>query len=97
MPLYEYTCINGHSRDTFLHSSNYLSLSPVICECGETMTRRLSMGRGLTWFEEGRPRVIENMGVYPVTITSHEQHKRLMRERNLEWVPPSRGMPGCWG
>jgi hypothetical protein len=52
------------------------------CACGGTYAPALSVGRGLTWFEEGRARVIQNLG--GVAITSHEQHKRIMRERNVE-------------
>lgn len=60
------------------------------------MTQALSVGRGLTWFEEGRGRWIENLGDDPVYVTSHEQHKRLMKENAVEWATPSRGMPGSW-
>lgn len=96
MPLYAFSCINGHSRDFFFHNPDARALGLVTCECGETMTNRLSVGRGLTFFEEGRGRWIYNMGHDPVYITSHEQHKAEMKKRKLEWTPPSRGNPGCW-
>lgn len=59
-----------------------------LCRCGSTMAPTLSVGAGLTWFEEGRGRWIHNLGHEPVYITSHAQHQRIMRERHLEWATP---------
>ncbi len=95
--LYDMQCTNGHHRDQFVHAVQDYGVRTMICAiCQTTMTRVLSVGRGLCWFEEGRPRVIHNMGVEPVTVRSHEHHKRLMKERNLEWATRGRGMPGQW-
>ena len=97
MPLYAFACEQGHTQDIFCHTREDFGCRTVLCErCHSSMAPVLSMGRGLTWFEEGRARVIHNLGHEPVTITSHEQHKRIMKERGLEWAPPKRGMPGCW-
>lgn len=97
MPMFEFRCLNGHSRDAYAHNVLERACHAVICEeCHNDMSPVLSLGRGLTYFEEGRARVITNMGHEPVRITSHEQHKRLMKERGLDWAPPRRGMPGCW-
>ena len=97
MPLFEMTCLNHHHTDQFVHVPEDYGTRTLICPvCLHTMTRTLSMGRGLCWFEEGRPRVIHNMGVEPVVVRSHEHHKRLMKERNLEWATRGRGMPGQW-
>ena len=97
MPMFEMRCLNGHVRDIFAHSVLERACKTIICtECGNGMAPVLSMGRGLTYFEEGRARVIHNLGPEPVTITSHEQHKRIMKERGLDWAPPRRGMKGCW-
>lgn len=97
MPMFEFRCLNGHSRDAYAHNVLERACHAVICEqCRNDMAPVLSLGRGLTWFEEGRARVITNMGHEPVTITSHEQHKKEMKRRGLDWAPPRRGMPGCW-
>lgn len=96
MPLYKFQCMHGHERERFYHSHSYRNFKTEICECGEGMTLGLSVGRGLTWFEEGRGRWIENLGDDPVYITSHEQHKRIMKEQAVEWATPNYGMPGSW-
>src|SRR5262249_5503140 len=82
MPLLNLVCLNGHAAEQYLHSQGNLGCETRLCACGETLAPALSVGFGLTWFEEGRARVIENLG--GVTITSHEQHKRVMRERGVE-------------
>lgn len=95
-PLYDFVCENGHEyRDKYLPTSQ--TDIPVLCEeCGQTMTKLLSMGRGLVWFEEGRGRLIHNLGHEPVLVTSHEQHKRLMRENKVDWATLGQGRKGCW-
>lgn len=96
MPIYNFKCVNGHERERFYHTDRYRLFKTEICDCGEGMTQTLSMGRGLTWFEEGRGRWIENLGDDPVYITSHGQHRRIMKEQGVVWATPKRGMPGCW-
>ena len=82
MPVLNIACINGHSSEVFLHHWCDKGCRTQICPCGETLSPALSVGRGLTYFEEGRARYIENLG--GVWVTSHEQHKRLMKERGVE-------------
>ena len=97
MPLYAYACLADHTAEAFEHHRDDRGCRTMLCAvCGQSMGPILSVGRGLTWFEEGRARTLWNLGPDPVVVTGHEQHKRLMRERGLEWVPPKRGMPGCW-
>ena len=83
MPLFDYFCINGHqARDLFVF---HLGVQTMICdECGESMTD-VGFGMGQTWFRENAPRLIHNMGPEPVLVRSAEEHKKLMRERGLEW------------
>ena len=82
MPNYDWECLDGHRAEHYVH---VLGIETKICPCGQTMHPAASFGRGLTFFEEGRGRWIHNMGAEPVYVTSHEQHKALMRERKLEW------------
>lgn len=97
MPLYEFGCLNDHVVERFIHSAADLGAATYICElCLESMGPRLSVGSGLLYFESGKPRVIHNLGHEPVVVTSHEQHKRLMRERGVEWATRGRGERGCW-
>jgi hypothetical protein len=97
MPLYQFVCPeDATARETFDHVAEDLGAATILCACGSTMARVLSVGRGLTYFEEGRARVIHNLGHEPVTITSHEQHRRLMRERGLEWAT-GRAVQGTGG
>jgi hypothetical protein len=98
MPLQTYSCLNGHTTEKYLAVWQERGVRAVICaECHSDMSPIISLGRGLTYFEEGRARVIHNLGPEPVTITSHEQHKRILKERKLDWAPARRGMPGSWG
>jgi len=66
------------------------------CECGGVLSSLPSWGRGLTYFEEGRGRWIHNMADEPVYVTSHWQHKELMKKHGVAEAPPRRGTPGCW-
>lgn len=98
--LFAMTCLNGHQTEVYEHHRDDFGCRTVICDiCGHSLAPVLSVGRGLTWFEEARGRWIWNLAGEdgkPVYITSHEQHKRMMKERGVEWHPQKRGMPGCW-
>ncbi len=96
MPLYDYRCDNGHdTRDKYVPLAKYADQQR--CEqCGAAMTKLLSMGRGLCFFEEGRGRWIENLADEPVYVTSHEQHRRLMKENKVQWATLGQGRKGCW-
>jgi hypothetical protein len=97
MPLFKLACANGHESEEFCHSTDDKGCRTVICDvCHETMTHVPAYGQGLCFFEEGRGRLIHNMGHEPVLIRSHEQHKAEMKKRNLEWSTKGRGMPGQW-
>ena len=86
MPLFALTCENDHRMEEFCHAWQDRGARTHICACGASMAYTLSLGRGLTYFEEGRARVLTNLGHEPVTVTSHEQHRRLMRERGVDWA-----------
>ena len=88
MPLYTLTCLNGHEAEEFCHTAADKGCRTHVCPepCGATMSYGLSVGRGLTYFEEGRGRWIHNLGDQPVYITSHEQHKAEMKKAGVEWV-----------
>lgn len=97
MPLFAMQCLNGHQRDIYAHNVLERACRAIICEaCHNDMAPILSLGHGLTWFEEGRARLITNMGHEPVRITSHAQHAREMKRRGLELALPRRGEKGCW-
>jgi phage terminase large subunit GpA-like protein len=83
MPMLALACVNGHTDSQYLHAPANRGCETRLCPtCGESFAPALSVGRGLTYFEEGRARVIENLG--GVTITSHAQHKRIMKERGVD-------------
>jgi hypothetical protein len=97
MPLFNLTCLNGHQTEEYCHVSDDKGCRTVICDlCHETMTYTPAYGQGLCFFEQGRERVIHNMGHEPVVITSHEQHKREMKKHGVEWATPGRGCKGQW-
>ena len=86
MPLIALRCLNDHTAEQFVHVLEDLGCETRLCRCGSTMAPVLSVGRGLTYFEEGKPRTIWNLGHEPVVVRSHEEHRRLMRERGVEWA-----------
>ena len=98
MPLFAVKCPEcGNGTNVFEHTRDDFGCRTVLCDCGSTVAPVLSVGRGLTYFSEKRPRVIWNLGPEPVVIRSHAEHRRKMKEAGVEWAPPKRGMPGCWG
>lgn len=100
--LFAMQCLEGHQTTIYEHHKDDFGCRTVICEvkgCGHSLGPILSVGCGLTYFEEARGRWIENLAGpdgKPVYITSHEQHKREMKKAGVEWCPPRRGHPGCW-
>ncbi len=82
MPMISLQCECGAVSEAYLRCWQDYGTETRVCGCGGTFGPGLSTGRGLTYFEEGRARVIENLG--GATITSHEQHKRVMRQRGVE-------------
>ena len=86
MPLLALRCLNDHTAEQYVHAPDDRGAETRLCACGETLAPVLSVGTGLTWFEEGRGRWIHNLDVHPIYVTSHEQHKRLMREHKVEWA-----------
>ena len=97
MPLFAFRCLCGNEAEQFEHTRDDLGCRTIVCPCGSTMGPVLSLGLGLMYFSEKNPRVIHNLGHEPVVIRSHEEHRRKMKEAGVEWAPPKRGMPGCWG
>ena len=86
MPLYDYRCINGHLDERFFHSSDSASDSLPCRICGIVANKCLSVGKGLLAFEEGRGEWLYNLGPKPIYVTSHEQHKRLMKQNGVTYA-----------
>ena len=87
MPLYASECPEcGTVREEFCHVPEDRGCATPLCVCGSTMAPVLSVGRGLTYFEEGRGQWIHNLGDRPIYITSHEQHKAEMKKAGVEWA-----------
>jgi hypothetical protein len=96
MPLYDFACPSGHTREVFLHRADQAATAVIVCACDAPMAKAFSMGRGLTYFEEGRGQWIENLGPTPVYITSHEAHKKAMSAAGVDWATAGTGRKGCW-
>ena len=97
MPLFTLQCLNGHTTEHFVHTHADLGTRTEMCPtCGETMGPILSTGTPLLYMEEGRGRWIENLGTEPIFVTSPAQHKRLMKEQQVELAGERRGIPGWW-
>lgn len=95
--LYNFGCINGHETEAFEHHRDDLGCRTLICEeCDHTMGPTLSLGKPLLFFSEKNPRIIENLSDKPVKVTSHKQHKDLMKEAGVTFATPKRGEKGCW-
>ena len=96
MPMFKTGCACGYRGERYLHHEFNRQLSHPCPECRHELVFLPSYGTALTWFEEGRARVIHNMGDEPVVITSHSQYEKEMKKRGLANAGSRRGMPGCW-
>ena len=98
MPLYKYECPDGHMEiERYKHRvEDRLTHVEECADCGKQLILGLSMGRGLTWFEEGRGQWLTNIAPTPQYVTSHGQWRRLLKEHGREWVGARRGEKGCW-
>ncbi len=97
MPLIALRCVNDHTSEQYVHAPDDKGTETRLCHCGETLAPIISVGTGLTYFEEGRGRWIDHLADKPVYVTSHEQHKRLMREHKVEWATGwSKNKTGGW-
>lgn len=87
MPLYLFRCPEcGAARERFYHVAEDKGCDVVLCACGSTMGPVLSVGQGLTYFEEGRGQWIRNLGHEPIYVTSHAQHQKAMRQAGVDWA-----------
>lgn len=98
MPIYDYECdLPACSEKMEMFSLiRDRHIGPLCQVCKSTTHLIISRSNPLTNFRENKGQWIENMGHEPVYITSHEQHKREMKARGLEFATPKRGMPGSW-
>ena len=98
MPLYDFVCQQGHREERFMASFREADETAYQCAtCVSVMVReRACGGRGLLWFEEGRERVIENLGAEPVRIRSARDHKRAMKAAGVVEAGNRQGDKGCW-
>ena len=96
MPLFNMVCTECYAEvERYFHYEEARECLPQ-CSCDGVLSPLPSWGRGLTYFEEGRGRWIHNMADQPVYVTSHWQHKELMKKHGVAEAPPRRGTPGCW-
>ena len=103
MPVYDFICENGHRDEFFVHVASDLGCKTNICLKCKSDNRAeipmfpiISYGKGLLWFSEKSPRILWNLGPAPVTVRSHEEHKRLMREAGVVEAGSRRGERGTW-
>lgn len=85
-PLYDYRCEHGHCDERFFHTAQAAQDTLPCRVCSGLATKLLSVGRGLLAFEEGRGQWLTNLGDKPVYVTSHEQHKRLMKQYGVTYA-----------
>ena len=97
MPVYESQCERGHKADHYVSLAQNVGCETHLCEACRveigawtSMAPVLSMGSGITYFRENSGQWIHNLGDQPIYVTSHEQHKRLMREHKVDWVTERR-------
>lgn len=97
MPTYTYRCEAGHEKDEFVVHADNKGCQTHLCRlCRSTMAPVITFGQGLCYFEEGRARLIWNLGPEPVLVKSHEEHKRRMRLAGVDFANRGVGYPGQW-
>ena len=89
MPLYEWACECGFHDTVVASVADRDGFRPEH-DCGRKMERLIG-GRGLLYYEEGRPRSPGGMGGKP--ITSHGERQRRMKAAGVsecgDYVPPA--------
>lgn len=98
MPLYDFSCYRGHEEEHFVPSYEEAKDTAYQCsQClGVSVFRPSCGGRGLLWAEEGRERVIHNLGHDPVTVRSAKEHKEAMKKAGVVHAGTKRGEKGVW-
>lgn len=97
MPIYNTACKDCLAKiEKFVHHERDRVNAVFYCSCGGELEFLPTFGTPLTYFEEGRGRWIHNMADEPVYVTSHAEHKALMKKHGVAEAPPKRGMPGSW-
>lgn len=96
MPLFRVECENGHAVDVYEHHKDDFGCRTYLCECGATLAPTLSVGKGLTSIESGRPFVAWNLGPEPVTVHSHRELEKRMKEAGVAFAGERRGKKGWW-
>lgn len=97
MPTYTFRCEAGHETDVFVVHADDKGAGTTLCRhCQSSMAPVITFGQGLCYFEEGRGRLIWNLGPEPIYVKSHEEHKKLMRLNKVDFANRGVGYPGQW-
>jgi hypothetical protein len=97
MPIYEFQCNEGHTKEIFLHSCHDLGCETLFCEsCGDTMGPVISQSNRMLWYEQGKPRTIWNLGPEPITVRSHKEHREAMKKAGVVEAGNRIGEKGSW-
>jgi len=96
MPLYEFRCLSNHTKEIYSSVADKDCLTIICDKCGSTMGQIISGSSRMLYFEEGRGRVMMNLGPEPVTVHSHKELEKRMKEKGLEFAGSRRGTKGSW-
>lgn len=97
MPIFNAVCTSCfQAKERYLHHEYEREKLPTCSDCAGILSFTTSFGIGLTYFEEGRARLIHNLADEPVWVRSHWEHKQLMKKHGVAEAPARRGEPGCW-
>ena len=97
MPLYTYRCMNEHEEDVYVRNYQDKDCETPICrQCGNTMESIIAPSNRMLYFEQGKPRVMNNLGPEPVIVRSHSELEKKMKERGLEFAGNRPGTKGAW-
>ena len=110
MPMYLFRDEAGHEREEYVSSADDKGCQTIICRiCKATMAPVVSFGQGLCYFEEGRARRIWNLEsaderdakgnkvpAKPVFVRSAGEHRRLMKQRGVDFANRGVGYKGQW-
>lgn len=98
MPLYIFRCELGHELEAYVRS--YAEVRTMWSQCPQCLRKMTYKptcgGRGMLWAEEGRPRVIENLGEKPIVVTSRKAHQEAMKRAGVLEGGSRRGEKGSW-
>lgn len=103
--IYEWQCLNGHKKESFVHHRDDKGCETFICHCGHTMGPIFSPGLGrMLYFEESRGRSIDNLATLDQNgnevrcppLKSWKDYEKQKKKAGVAEAGQRQGEKGVW-